>query len=171
MVVGVILLGLIFTISIRSKIAARKASQPTPRQRIEQIKAVRQNRDDFHVMSAEIHDTVRELSAKLINRAEQLEQLIDQADQCRDELQALLEKVSVTSGSPPAHTLTATPHAQAPPISPDTPSSDAFGDLDPLTRSVYQLADSGKSALEIAQALDEQIGKVQLILSLRAEAS
>jgi hypothetical protein len=39
--------------------------------------------------------------------------------------------------------------------------------LDPLTRSVYEHADTGLSALEIAQQLDEQVGKVELILALR----
>ena len=39
--------------------------------------------------------------------------------------------------------------------------------IDPLTRSVYNLADYGRTSLEIAQELDEQIGKVELILSLR----
>jgi len=176
MVVGVILLGLIFSISIRSKIAARKAAQPSPRQRIDQIKAARQSRDDFHVMSAEIHDTVHELSAKLINRAEQLEQLIDQADRCRAELQTLIEQVSHTTKSSqdpeteyPSSPPPTPPHTS--PVSPDPPSSEIVGNLDPLTQSVYELADSGKTTLEIAQQLDEQIGKVQLILSLRAEIS
>ena len=39
--------------------------------------------------------------------------------------------------------------------------------LDPLTQSVYELADTGYQPLQIAQELDEQVGKVELILSLR----
>ncbi len=39
---------------------------------------------------------------------------------------------------------------------------------DPLTRSVYKLADSGHDTVSIARELDEQIGKVELILALRA---
>lgn len=38
---------------------------------------------------------------------------------------------------------------------------------DPLTASVLELADRGKTPVEIARELDEQVGKVQLILALR----
>ncbi|MCK4872158.1 MAG: hypothetical protein KAS72_05500 [Phycisphaerales bacterium] len=39
---------------------------------------------------------------------------------------------------------------------------------DPLTRRVYQMADRGAEPVEIAQTLDEQVGKVELILALRS---
>ena len=39
--------------------------------------------------------------------------------------------------------------------------------LDPLTQSVYELADTGYQPIQIAQELQEQVGKVELILSLR----
>lgn len=39
--------------------------------------------------------------------------------------------------------------------------------LDPLTRRVYEMADRGMNSLEIARKLEEQIGKIELILSLR----
>ncbi|MBL1219046.1 MAG: hypothetical protein D8M59_16325 [Planctomycetes bacterium] len=42
--------------------------------------------------------------------------------------------------------------------------------VDPLTSSVYELADRGRSPIEIARELDEQVGKVQLILALRQPA-
>lgn len=38
---------------------------------------------------------------------------------------------------------------------------------DPLTLSVYALADRGHEPLDIARQLDEQVGKVELILALR----
>jgi len=38
---------------------------------------------------------------------------------------------------------------------------------DPLTRSIYELADAGKAAQQIAAELNEHIGKVELILALR----
>lgn len=40
--------------------------------------------------------------------------------------------------------------------------------LDPLTRGVYNLADQGYAPVQIAQELEEHIGKVELILALRA---
>ena len=173
MVIGVVLLGIIFTISVRSKIAARKAAQQTPRERLEQIKAARQNRDDVHVVTAELHDTVQELSAKVINRTEQLEQIIAEADRCRGELQALLARIESAERAalPQDVEFSATAPTQTHSPAPEDIRPDNSTILDPLTRSVYTLADSGKSSLEIAQQLDEQIGKIELILSLRAEAS
>ena len=50
---------------------------------------------------------------------------------------------------------------------PFKPSHDAPRPLDPLTQGVYELADTGRSPLEIAQQMDEQVGKVELILALR----
>lgn len=38
---------------------------------------------------------------------------------------------------------------------------------DPLTRSIYELADAGKAAQQIAAELNEHVGKVELILALR----
>ena len=38
---------------------------------------------------------------------------------------------------------------------------------DPVSRRSYELADEGRDALDIARSLDEQVGKVQLILALR----
>jgi len=41
--------------------------------------------------------------------------------------------------------------------------------IDPLSASVYELADRGRTPVQIAQYLDEQVGKVELILALRPE--
>jgi hypothetical protein len=38
---------------------------------------------------------------------------------------------------------------------------------DPVSEKVYILADAGRSSLQIAQELGEQVGKVELILALR----
>ena len=40
---------------------------------------------------------------------------------------------------------------------------------DPLTTTVYELADAGHGPVEIAQQLEEQVGKVELILALRGD--
>jgi hypothetical protein len=40
-------------------------------------------------------------------------------------------------------------------------------DVDPVTRRVYGLADQGLTPVEIAGRLEEQVGKVELILALR----
>lgn len=42
--------------------------------------------------------------------------------------------------------------------------------LDPRTRRIYELADAGRTALQIAQELQQRIGEVELILNLRETA-
>ena len=42
------------------------------------------------------------------------------------------------------------------------------GSPDPLAKQVYELADAGRSPVEIAGELDEGVGKVELILALRS---
>ena len=41
--------------------------------------------------------------------------------------------------------------------------------MDPLAEQIYELADAGRTPVEIAQDLDEQVGKVELILALRPD--
>ncbi len=41
--------------------------------------------------------------------------------------------------------------------------------IDPLSASVYELADRGRTPVQIAQYLDEQVGKIELIIALRPE--
>lgn len=65
-------------------------------------------------------------------------------------------------GRTPPHEVDATER-----LSHGAPQPEPEVELDPLTRSVYALADDGRSSVEIARELDEQIGKVELILALR----
>ena len=161
MVVGIILLGLIFTYSIRSKVARRNAAQPTPRQRIEQLKSAAHRKEDLQVTVADSLKTIQDLAARLDNRAERLEQLMVQADERISQLEAATE-------GPAAKTAEASSDDNGFPIadSPAAPQEPALP-TDPLTRAVYDLADAGRNHVEIARELDEQIGKVELILALR----
>lgn len=161
MVVGIILLGLIFTHSIRSKVARRNAAQPTPRQRIEQLKSAAHRQEDLQVTVADSLKTIQDLAARLNNRAERLEQLISQADERISQLEAGVERtVAKTAETSPDEGGFPIADSPPPPTRPALPA-------DPLTRAVYDLADAGRNPVEIAQELDEQIGKVELILALR----
>jgi hypothetical protein len=154
MVAGVVLFGALLTIGIRGRIARRNREAPSPREMIEQVKANRAQTDDAHAATGQLADTARRLSAQLDNKARRLEVLIRQAD---ERLAALADATGDRAA--PARTDGA-PEAAAPP---------AAAPLDPLTRSVYEHADTGLTALEIAQQLDEQVGKVELILALRED--
>ena len=151
LVAGVVMPGVLLTFGVRAKIARRNRDRPSPRELIEQVKATHERADDAHAVSSHLADTARRLSAQLDNKARRLEVLIRQAD----------ERITALSGGP----------NQAPPArqgdADGKTSPPAPPPLDPLTRSVYEHSDTGLSALEIAQQLDEQVGKVELILALR----
>ena len=155
-VIAVIGFGVVMTISIRGKIARRNANRPSPRELIDQLKETARHRVDGQSASAELLDAAREMAAKLDNKAARLEVLIQQADVRIAQMSKDNEANAVTQNesqytSPPA---TAAPNGLGVPI-------------DPLTQSVYELADTGCQPIQIAQALNEQVGKVELILSLR----
>jgi hypothetical protein len=173
LVVGVVMIGIVLTISIRGKIARRQASTPPIRERLEAIKQTAQASDGAHAAAARLHDTARHLAAQIDNRAERLEQLIEQADRrLADLAAATAEPATPPASSPP----TGGPHSEPPPIDDleiPEPSTPGLAPVavpsapDPLTAAVYRLADDGHDVVSIAQTLDEQIGKVELILALR----
>ncbi len=142
--------GFYMTFMIRGKIARRNAARPTSRELIEQLKAPARRRNiDANTHTAELEQIARRLSAQLDNKARRLENLIDQADQ----------RIADLGGA------SATTAASAPP--PRTAGGNGNRGTDALTVAVYEQADAGLSSVEIAQQLDEQVGKVELILALR----
>ena len=161
-VVAVVGIGIMLMISVRSKIARRNADRPSPRELIEQLKTAGRNRGDAQSASAELLESARVLAAKLDNKAARLEVLIQQAD----ERISLMSQLSGTGGvahNGPSLTGAAEPDR----VRTTVAASGAPLSLDPLTQSVYELSDTGYEPIQIAQELDEQVGKVELILSLR----
>lgn len=135
---------------------------------IDQIKARGQQRVQTHAASTEIMQTTQLMAAQLDNKTAHLEVLINQAD----ERIALLKKLQAKAISKPARPTKPQAKFIKPSSTParlEEPRSSRQSQhiLDPLTRSVYSLADFGRTTIEIAQELDEQVGKVELILSLR----
>ncbi|MCH8152106.1 MAG: hypothetical protein IH830_07010 [Planctomycetes bacterium] len=164
LVIMVVGLGVILMVSIRGKIARRNMNRPSPREWIEHIKAVRHRHDDAHAVSAQLVDTARRLGAQLDNKAQRLELLLQEAD----ERIAELSKAKDAGLSAADESVAGREGAfGGPDPGPFKPSHDPPRPLDPLTQGVYELADTGRSPLEIAQQMDEQIGKVELILALR----
>jgi hypothetical protein len=151
LVAGVVMLGVLLTFGIRARIARRNRDRPSPRELIEQVRATHEQANDAHAVESRLADTARRLGAQLDNKARRLEVLIRQAD----------ERITALAGVPDE-----APSARQGGARDETPLP-AAPPLDPLTRSVYEHADTGLSALEIAQQLDEQVGKVELILALR----
>lgn len=164
LVIMVVGLGVILMVSIRGKIARRNMNRPSPREWIEHIKAVRHRHDDAEVVSAQLVDTARRLGAQLDNKAQRLELLLQEADERIADLSKAKDAGLRAAGDSLAGREGA---FGGPDPGPLEPSHDPPRPLDPLTQGVYELADTGRSPLQIAQQMDEQVGKVELILALR----
>lgn len=100
----------------------------------------------------ELSEMARQVTAQLDTRAAKLQALIDLADAKIAELRSLADSEKLGNGSA----------TRAPPIVP--PSEPAEDDRH---RQVYQLADAGCSAHEIARQLGRPNGEIELILALR----
>ncbi len=63
-------------------------------------------------------------------------------------------------------------HAALPKTSAETPAPVRTTDpVDARTQQIYAMADEGRTPVEIASALEDQIGKIELILALRSSRS
>lgn len=158
--VGIVIMLVLWTMSIRNRSSRRSATYETPREQIDRIKAGHKSRENEHGLSAEFVTSATELTSRLENKAERLEQLIEQAEVRIIQLNKLVNRLAIEqtedSGTAKASDQVT---RQSSPIPTESP--------DPLLQKVCSLADKGHSPVEIAMQLDEQVGKVELILALR----
>jgi len=167
----------------------QRASEPTAREQLQRTNQQQGMRDDLQSLMVEIEQMAKRLSSQLDSKTVRLEKLLEEADQKIAELDRRqqnhdaaapsrgpdhhqTERTPETAPSSPSHTArpepdgrrnathVATSNTVSQAQSPGAPD-------DPLTRSVYELADEGKNPGQIASELDEHVGKVELILALR----
>ncbi len=148
LIVAAVLLIAIWLLTRRQfRRGAATSENITPREKIERLKQVGGTRNDLRQLMVEIEEMARRVGSQLDVKAHRLEKLLQEADQKLQQLNVRLPQSSEgESAAPPTPT--------APPV-------------DPLTAQVYALADEGRNSVEIAQQLDEQVGKVELMLALR----
>lgn len=149
---GVVLVTICLLMSLRNR-RRRQAIQPTPQERVEHIRQLRGMRGDLEDLMVEIEQLAKRFGAQLDAKAVQLEKLIADAD---EKIARLKDLPAQASAPAPAG---ATPKSR--PLPPAVPD-------DPLARSVYELADQGVDPPDIAQRLNEHLGKVELIMALRS---
>ena len=106
----------------------------------------------------ELEQMARKMTAQVDTRAARLELLIKDAD----EKIALFR--SLAQGAPASHAGTDDPAAPLPPVDIAPGLAPA---IDRRHAEVYELADSGLSARQIAQQLGRPYGEVELILAIR----
>lgn len=144
----------------------REATNPmlTPTEQLERNKQLRGVRGDLETLMVEIEQFSKRLSAHLDAKTVAIELLLKQADQRIAELQRLAK--SNGHDRPDTQPPSAESNSAEPPIKTISRSAPEIPD-DPLSRSVYQLADQGMAADAIARKLNEHVGKIELILALR----
>jgi hypothetical protein len=160
----------------------RRAGQTlSPREQVERLKQQGGMRHDLESLMVEIEQLAKRLGAQLDAKTVQLERLLDEAD---SRMAAIQTRLQANRSNPPARDPAPFATAPAPdtaavtttdsaarPNQPDAPANPSASDLaakdQALRQSIYDLTDQGRSPVQIAQQLDEHVGKVELILALR----
>lgn len=155
MAAGVILLVVVLMGHLRKNIQRRsQTAHLEPKERIQAVREEAQTSSSFlEKRTAHAEEVVRELTAMLDNRSEKLEILIQHADERIERLERLTAEAE--GRMTPRHT------------APSQPASETSYANDSLKQQIYDLADQGQKAMEIAQRLGQHTGKVELILALR----
>jgi DNA-binding NarL/FixJ family response regulator len=105
----------------------------------------------------ELEQMARQMTAQLDTKAKKLELLIKEAD----------EKIGLLQSA--GHAPQAPMVARA--MTETAPGLATFASQDPRHIEVYELADAGQSARQIAQQLSRPQGEIELILALRPPAA
>jgi len=104
-----------------------------------------QIRDDLETLLVEVQKLSDRLERRLDEKNTAIQDAIKDADQRIFAMRALVQAMRE---NPPAAAATPNP-------------------VDERTQRIYDLADQGRAAIEIAQKLEEPLGEVELILNLR----
>ena len=128
----------------------RKRKDPLQRPATLSLSSQREVERQMSELLVELEQMARQMSAQLDTRAARLELLLKEADEKIAKFRAAIEQGGCE------------PH-EARPVSllPSLP--------DPRHAQVYELADRGHSARQIAQQVDRPYGEIELILALRPQ--
>lgn len=130
-------------------------------------------RETLEHLMVEVQELTRLCAAQMENRALRLEKLIREADEKIRRLEGLKgggeSRIAggVEFGGRAFHARAVGGDTRVPEHAGGVSSLLVQDDVDPVTRRVYGLADQGLTPVEIAGKLEEQVGKVELILALR----
>lgn len=174
--VGITLVTLSMVLGIRKK-RKKMSGQVTARENLERYKAKGEVRDDLERVMVEVEEMARRVASQLDAKSVAVERLLRDADERIARLEAVIDQLdagtahrhAATTADPPGDQNPAeSSDPQAPPADQNPRPRPSPGTADPLSRQVYELADQGHTAPDIARQLDEHIGKVELILALRS---
>lgn len=112
---------------------------------------------EMEEVMARLEDVASDVQARIDTRFAKLESVLGDADERIDRLERLLRRCQ----GQPAIDLTVSETAD-PPGEPDDDGADGA-----RHRLIYDLADAGRTPVQIAQQTDQSTGEVELILALR----
>ena len=157
-VAGVVLLGVMAAVLIRFRAPTKPGpvidepfDSPDPRMMMKEV-------EDTRARAAELIGVVQRWSSRLDDKMRRLDELLADAEKQLRRLEKFDPRPAAT---PPP------PMSRAPTIAIES-KQPRIGDRDALASAVYRLADAGRLPLDIARELNEQVGKVELILALRS---
>lgn len=127
----------------------------TAHEKLERMRQVDGVKDDLRQMMRELEDLTERFSAQLEAKSGRLERLLAEANARIAELERLRGATGLVK-----------PMIGAPVRVEPRREVEA---VDPLSARVYELADGGRTSIEIARQLQEHVGKVELILALRSQ--
>lgn len=168
---GILTIGILFIIaamfSLGRSRTRRASGSETARDHVDRARQKQGVRDELEALMVDINRMAKDLGGQLDAKIVRIEQAVREADERIAQLDALRDSMSH-----PAE------YQQGQASEQGDPFADHLGDqlvtpqapadqTDPLTREVYALADQGIGPVDIADRLDEHIGKVELILALR----
>ncbi|MFB3429459.1 hypothetical protein ABWH91_07625 [Phycisphaerales bacterium ac7] len=158
---------------------SRAARNHDPREKLREQRETLQNRaerDSLEHLMVEVQELTRICAAQIENRATKLEHLIELADRRLADLEQATSRRSDPSPSSAERDRTIEARPAAMPSNrsrdwsaeSDEPSESPAQRRDQLAERVHELSAMGLKSVEIARQLDEQVGKVELILALRS---
>lgn len=174
MIAGILILGSLMMVFFHHRERQLKALAAQIAGDIEEARALRSQLEDVHMRASNMMVTAQRLAARLDERVAALDMASLRMNATRNALPrtpapahtrarpsdvvAPESAYAATSGSQPDRARTG---------GAATATLSSRPAIDPLTRQVYDLADAGRTPLSIARDLNEQVGKVELILALR----
>ena len=155
---GIAAVGILFIImamfSLGRARKGKEAGRDSARDHVDRAREKQGVRNELEALMVDINRMARDLGGQLDAKIIRIEKANQEADERIAQLQALRDELNDPYAMKNTPGQRVTPQAE-----PEV--------VDPLTKQIYALADQGRGPQDIAQQLDEHIGKIELILALR----
>lgn len=158
---GVMLITMGLMMGIRKK-RRRPGVSKSAREHVEELRQKQAVRGDLEQLMTEVEQLAKRFGAQLDAKSMHMERLLEEADHRIAELKQLQEARRAAEALRDTDTSSLKPQTSS--LNPPSPAPDPDT---ALKRSVCALADRGLDPVEIANQLNEHVGKIELILALR----